>query len=264
LGFCVLGLFALNGIGITGSILYMINHGLSTGALFLMIGMIYERYHTRNMRELGGLAKRMPIWATFMVIFTMASVGLPGTNGFISEFMCLLGAFQAGGGTVGSGGTWQRLAESADLPTGATYGNLGPYFAFAAGIGMIVTAMYLLYMLGKVVWGPVIEPAGHGHSHGHGGGDHGHDHGPLPRDLSRREIALLVPLAALCIGIGLYPSSMLKTLEQPVRQTVAVIDSARAKLAGAVPAPATPVPAKSGAPLPATAPESGHQKEVNQ
>lgn len=234
LGFCVLGLFALNGIGLSGSILYMLNHGLSTGALFLMIGMIYERYHTRSMRELGGLAKKMPVWATFMVIFTMASVGLPGTNGFISEFMCLLGAFEAGGvkwpmfdGTPGVGG--QLLAAY----PGATYGNLGPWFAFIAGTGMIVTAMYLLYMLGRIVWGPLLEPHGHGGSGGHGHGDHGdaqETHGALPRDLSAREIGLLVPLAALCIGIGLFPGPLLKTLEAPTRNTVAIIDSARAAM----------------------------------
>jgi hypothetical protein len=73
----------------------MINHGLSTGALFLLIGMVYERYHTRNMKELGGLAAKMPVWSTFMVFFAMASVGLPGLNGFVSEFLCLLGTFQA-------------------------------------------------------------------------------------------------------------------------------------------------------------------------
>jgi NADH-quinone oxidoreductase subunit M len=225
LGFCVLGLFALNGIGLTGSVLYMLNHGLSTGALFLMIGMIYERYHTRNMRELGGLAKKMPIWATFMVIFTMASVGLPGTNGFVSEFMCLFGAFQAGGEKWAALGGVSGTGLSA-YP-GATYGNLGPWFAFIAGTGMIVTAMYLLYMLGKVVWGPLVEPGGHGGG-GHG---HGHDdaasHGPLPRDLSMREIGLLLPLAALCIGLGLYPAPLLHALEAPTHQTAALIQNTR-------------------------------------
>lgn len=240
LGFCVLGLFALNGIGLSGSIMYMINHGLSTGALFLMIGMIYERYHTRDMRQLGGLAKRMPIWATFMVIFTMASVGLPGTNGFVSEFMCLLGAFQAGGSN------WFGWASSTNLPAGATWGELGPWFAFFAGIGMIVTAMYLLYMLGKVVWGPLTLPAGHGHGHGHGHGDDAHGHGPLPVDLNRREIALLVPLAALCIGIGFYPSSMLRTLEAPTRNVVAVIREARDN--AATPQLRPPAPDPSGQP----------------
>ncbi len=225
LGFCILGMFALNATGLQGSILYMINHGLSTGALFLMIGMIYERYHTRSMKELGGLAAKMPIWSTFMVFFTMASVGLPGTNGFVSEFMCLFGAFQAGGTT------WSGLTGSTLLPIGATLGRLGPYVAFVAGTGMIVTAMYLLYMLGKIVWGPLVEPAGHhGHGDAHGGADE--HHGPLPRDLSMREIGLLLPLAALCLGLGLYPSSMIRTIEAPTRATAALMEktmSARVK-----------------------------------
>src|SRR5690606_28052675 len=142
-------LVSLNTVGITGSVLYMINHGLSTGALFLLIGMIYERFHTRSMKELGGLAAHMPVWATFMVFFTMASVGLPGLNGFISEFMCLMGAFQAGD-------KWGSLP-------GATGGSLGFWYALAAGLGMIVAAMYLLYMVGRIVWGPLVLPAGHNH-----------------------------------------------------------------------------------------------------
>jgi NADH-quinone oxidoreductase subunit M len=225
LGFCILGLFALNSMGMTGSILYMINHGLSTGALFLMIGMIYERFHTRNMRELGGLAKVMPVWATFMVIFTMASVGLPGTNGFISEFMCLFGAFQAGGTNAD-----MATLSFGNLP-GATPGALGPWFAAVAGVGMIVTAMYLLYMLGRVVWGPVGSAIG-GHDHGHGHGDHAH----AVRDLSPREIGLLVPLAALCIGLGLFPGPLLRTLEAPTRTMTALIETTRQN----PPAPAAP------------------------
>ncbi|MBC6953616.1 MAG: NADH-quinone oxidoreductase subunit M [Leptolyngbya sp.] len=108
LGFCVLGLVALNGAGLSGSVLYMLNHGLSTGALFLLVGMMYERYHTRSMRELGGLAAKMPVWATFMVFFAMASVGLPGLNGFVSEFLCIMGAFQADDG-------WGRFGRG-DVP----------------------------------------------------------------------------------------------------------------------------------------------------
>jgi NADH-quinone oxidoreductase subunit M len=202
LGFCVLGLFAFTSIGITGSVLYMINHGLSTGALFLLIGMVYERYHTRSLKELGGLAAKMPVWATFMVFFTMASVGLPGLNGFVSEFMCLLGAFQAGD-------AWNVHVTGA----GQT-GPLGPWFAFVAGIGMIVTAIYLLFMLGKIVWGPLVEPHGHG---GHGHADAAHA-SVLPTDLSRREIGVLAPLAVLCLVLGLYPKPLLLALEAPSRE----------------------------------------------
>src|SRR5205085_11873260 len=93
LGFCVLGLFALNMIGVQGSVLYMINHGLSTGALFLCVGMIYDRYHTRDMNQLSGLARVMPKLAFFFVLFALSSIGLPGLNGFVSEFLTILGAF---------------------------------------------------------------------------------------------------------------------------------------------------------------------------
>ncbi len=218
LGFCVLGLFALNSIGLTGSILYMINHGLSTGALFLLIGMIYERYHTRSLKELGGLASKMPIWASFMVFFAMASVGLPGLNGFVSEFMCLFAAFQA------DSFHWQKAGGG--LLDGATPGELGPWFAFFAGLGMIVTAIYLLYMVGAIVWGPLKTPHDD-HGHGHDA-KHGHDgHGVLPTDLNFREISILAPLAILCVVLGLYPRPLLKVLEAPTQQMSQMLDAER-------------------------------------
>ena len=198
LGFCVLGLFAVNMVGIQGSILYMINHGLSTGALFFCIGMLYERYHTRSMDEVGGVAVKMPIFAFFLVFFTMASVGLPGLNGFVSEFMCLLGAFQSG----------------ADGPGAVAFGALGPWFAAAAATGMIIAAMYLLYMVGRVLFGPLHEPAGH------------HEHEILPTDLSFREISVLTPIAALCIVLGVYPTPALRSLEPPVAQVIRGIELA--------------------------------------
>jgi NADH-quinone oxidoreductase subunit M len=95
LGFCMLGMFALNVEGITGSVLQMINHGLSTGALFIIVGMIYERYHTRMMDDLSGLATRLPMIACSMVFISMASIGLPGLNGFIGEFLSLAGMFKS-------------------------------------------------------------------------------------------------------------------------------------------------------------------------
>ncbi|MFM9956885.1 MAG: NuoM family protein [Phycisphaerales bacterium] len=213
LGFCVLGLFALNTVGAAGSILYMINHGLSTGALFFCIGFMYERYHTRSLDEVGGLASKMPVWAFFMVFFTMASVGLPGLNGFISEFMCLMGTFQSG------------AASSGAVGIGAAPGVFGPWYAAVAGVGMIVAAMYLLYMVGKIVFGPLKEPHGHGHGGGHGGG-HGHDdkddhaHGTLPADLTFREISVLTPLAVACVVLGLFPTPVIRTLENPINLTL--------------------------------------------
>lgn len=203
LGFCVLGLVALNNIGLTGSVLYMINHGLSTGALFLCIGMVYERFHTRSMDELGGLAGTMPIWSSFMVFFVMASVGLPGLNGFVSEFMCIIGTFQ-------SSPAWVLEGRA-----GAAGGSLGPWFAFAAGFGVIVAAMYLLYMTGRVIWGTPKHPHGHGNGH-----DEGHGHTP-PSDLNTREIGLLSVLAVGCLVLGLYPTPVIEAIEPSVERTLA-------------------------------------------
>ncbi len=210
LGFCVLGLFSLNAVGAAGSVLYMINHGLSTGALFFCVGMMYERYHTRSLDEVGGLARRMPVWSFFMVFFTMASVGLPGLNGFISEIMCLMGAYTSGA-TFGVGGT---------------AGPLGPWYAAIAGVGMIIAAMYLLYMVGAIVFGPLREPGGHGSDH-HGAQDH------VVADLSRREIGVLAPLALACLILGVYPTPVLRALEAPVGVTLAGVDAARSGEAAA-------------------------------
>ncbi len=223
LGFCMLGMFALNMMGGVGSVLYMINHGLSTGALFLCIGMIYERYHTRSMQEMEGLAKVMPVWAFFMVFFTMASVGLPGLNGFVSEFMCLLGAFQSGAIGIGKGGT---------------LGTLGPWYAAVAGAGMIVAAVYLLYMVGKVVFGPLREPGGH---KDHGRDAHATDPSALPRDLTRREIGILIPLALGCIILGVIPTPFIKTLEPSVAAAISHAQTAaKDMLTAETPAPLQP------------------------
>ncbi len=136
LGFCVLGLIALNDEGVAGSVLYMINHGLSTGALFLVIGMIYDRYHTRDIDALSGLAKRMPVMASFFILFALSSIGLPGLNGFVSEFLTILGAF-----------------ISPHL--GVTYGVI-------AATGIVLGAIYMLHMTARVIWGPLRTPVAHG------------------------------------------------------------------------------------------------------
>ena len=94
MGFVMLGIFAINAVGMQGGVLQMINHGISTGALFALIGMIYDRYHTRQIADLGGLAKRLPRLSLFMLFFTFSSIGLPGLNGFAGEFMILVGMFQ--------------------------------------------------------------------------------------------------------------------------------------------------------------------------
>ena len=182
LGFCVLGMFAFNTEGMAGSVMYMINHGLSTGALFLCVVMIYERFHTRQMSQMQGLAQIMPVWSFFMVFFCLASVGLPGLNGFVGEFLTLLGAFRA------------------------KY-VLGPPYAVMAGFGLIFAAIYILFMVGKVVFGPLKVPRV----------ENGHC---LSRDLNLREIVTLPPLAAGCLWLGLQPSFILDTLTEPLEKIV--------------------------------------------
>jgi len=201
MGFVIMGLFAFNPVGMQGAVMYMVSHGLSTGAMFLCIGMMYERFHTKEMDQMSGLARRMPVWGTFMVLFTLASLGLPGLNGFVGEFLCLMGTF---------------VAEH-DQPAGYP-GVMGPWFAVVAAVGLILGAMYLLIMLGKVVWGPLKVPGASADPHEHAHGDVGH--GGLPRDLNFREIALLAPLAVACLAIGVYPRIMLDVTEPSVRETL--------------------------------------------
>lgn len=181
LGFCMLGMFSFLPVGLSGSVLYMINHGLSTGALFLAIGMMYERYHTREMDKIGGLARPMPILAFFLVFFTLSSVGLPGLNGFVSEFTTLLAAFNS--------------------PA------LGPKFGAIGAAGILLGAIYMLYMVGRVLFGPLKEP----------------EHTPdmtqgLSRDLNAREIAILTPIAVVCVLLGVYPRIITDRMD-PLLQT---------------------------------------------
>ncbi|HZN64940.1 MAG TPA: NADH-quinone oxidoreductase subunit M [Tepidisphaeraceae bacterium] len=203
LGFCVLGMIALNDIGMQGSVLYMVNHGLSTGAMFLVIGMIYDRFHTRDIDALSGLAARMPKMAFFFVLFVLSSIGLPGLNGFVSEFLTILGAF-----------TSEHLGYS--------------YGAFAA-LGIILGALYMLHMTARVIWGPLKYPHGHGEGHGHA-------HQPLPRaaaaydahgaeshpvdgtrDLTGRELAVLAPLAVAVVLLGVMPTPVLDSMLRPIQ-----------------------------------------------
>jgi NADH-quinone oxidoreductase subunit M len=132
LGFVVLGLFALNHQGAQGGILQMINHGLSTGALFLIVGMIYDRRHTRMIADFGGLSKRTPIFATFFMIVTLSSIGLPGLNGFVGEFMILLGSFVSD--------SFSRV------------------YAILAATGVIFAAVYMLWMFQRVMFGTLDNP----------------------------------------------------------------------------------------------------------
>ena len=190
LGFCVLGLIALNSPGILGSIMYMINHGISTGAMFLCVGMIYDRYHTRDINLLSGLAKRMPILAFFWILFTLSSIGLPGLNGFVSEFLTILGAFVSP--------------------------FLGKKIGAMAALGIILGAVYMLHLAARVIWGPLKTPFdGGGHGDSHGGG-HGGGHGEIPGDLNGREIAILIPLAIAVVVLGVAPGFVMRSMYAPV------------------------------------------------
>jgi NADH-quinone oxidoreductase subunit M len=194
LGFCVLGLVALTDIGMQGSVLYMINHGISTGALFLVVGMIYDRHHTRDINELSGLARVMPRLAFFFILFTLSSIGLPGLNGFVSEFLTVLGAFVSP--------------------------QLGIGYAAVAALGVILGAVYMLHMAARVIWGPLkTPPIEHGEPEEHAQEDRGQAAGPghvLPADIGGREIAVLVPLALLVVVLGVMPNLVLKPIKQPI------------------------------------------------
>ena len=188
LGFVMLGLFSLNAQGIQGGILQMVNHGLSTGALFLVVGMIYERRHTRDMDAFGGLWKIMPVYGTLTLIVALSSMGLPGLNGFVGEFTILLGAWGAG------------------QPGGA----LGSYlFAGLAAIGIILAAVYILFMFQKLFLGPVI-----------------HDENRQLKDINWREIITLVPLLIFIFWIGLYPKPFFSLMAPAVDRLVSLISTA--------------------------------------
>jgi NADH-quinone oxidoreductase subunit M len=181
LGFVMLGLFALNPQGIEGGILQMINHGLSTGALFLLVGMIYERRHTRDMDAFGGLWKVMPVYGALTLIVALSSMGLPGLNGFVGEFTILLGAF--GSQAIGT-----------------------PWFAGLAAAGVILAAIYILFMFQKLFLGPLDK-----------------DENKKLKDLNWREIVTLVPILVFIFWIGLYPKPFFDLIAPAVEKLLIVL-----------------------------------------
>ncbi len=179
MGFVTLGIFVLNTQGGVGAVLQMLNHGFVTGALFLFVGIQYERTHRRVIANLGGLANTWPLYTAFFGVFVLASLGLPGLNGFVGEFLVLLGTFQFGG-----------------VPLG------GLFWGPLAAIGVILAAVYLLWMFGRVMYGPVREA-----------------YRSLP-DLSPIEVACAVPLLVLTVALGVFPQPAIAIIEPSVERIV--------------------------------------------
>ena len=193
LGLCMLGMFALNEAGLTGSLLQMLNHGLSTGALFLLVGMLYERYHTRRIGDYGGMAARLKLLSVFMVFICLSSVGLPGLNGFVGEVLVFVGIYDLKGAVV-DGRTLMVLATS----------------------GVVLGAWYLFTMLQRMFFGPVKEPnAEPGH------GPHG--------DINGRELAAIGPIAVVCVVLGIVPGLVLDASKQDLRVVAWFADQARSR-----------------------------------
>jgi NADH-quinone oxidoreductase subunit M len=174
MGFVTMGIFTLTHQGVEGSIFQMLSHGVVSGALFLCVGVIYDRMHTREISAYGGLVERMPIYAACFMVFTLANVGLPGTGGFVGEFLTMLGAFRVN--------TW---------------------VAIFAATGVILSAAYMLYLYGRVIFGKLVKPAL-----------------MTIKDLSPREIAILAPLVVATLVMGIYPNFVFRTTSASVEHLI--------------------------------------------
>ena len=209
LGFVMLGIFSMNAGGVEGAILQMVNHGVSTGALFILVGIIYQRRHTRDLGEFGGLAKVMPVYATIFVIVTMSSVGLPGTNGFIGEFMILAGTFASEALQP-----WPRI------------------FVVFAATGVILAAIYMLHAVSKLFWGPLDN-----------------EKNKNLKDMSLREGLTLAPLVFLVFWIGFFPNTFLEKMTPSVTNFISTFQAKlmlenQDDTARLLPSPGGPAPRK--------------------
>ena len=191
LGFCMLGVFIATPVALEGGILQMINHGISTGALFLIVGVIYERRHTRMISDYGGLSHNMPVYATIFLIMTLSSIGMPTLNGFVGEFMVLQGVFADPNYTVFNPPIF-----------GIEHVNPKLWAAFGA-LGIVLGAAYMLWLYQRVMFGKLDKP----------------ENRKLV-DLNLREVATFVPLIILAFWIGLYPKVFLDYLHDPVNKIV--------------------------------------------
>jgi len=184
MGYCVMGLFALESVAVEGATLQLINHGLSSAGLFALVGMIYERFHTRSIANLGGIASKAPWLTVFFMLFTFSSIGLPGLNGFVGEFMILAGAFQR---------AWTGVAPSLQ--------SIYLVLSVSAVVGVVLGAWYMLWAVERVFFGPSREPPG-----SHAGSNHS---AAAMCDLRWYETAALMPLAVFVFWIGLVPATFL-------------------------------------------------------
>lgn len=213
LGYVMLGIFSRNPASMEGAVLQMVNHGISTGALFLLVGVIYDRRHTRDLAEFGGLAKVMPWYAAIFLVVTFSSIGLPGTNGFVGEWLIMSGAFLSKG----------------------TLGQWGRSQAMGAALGVILGAVYMLTVAQKMFFGPLDNPKNR----------------KLP-DLTRREGIALAPLVVLIFVIGLFPriftEPMHVTIEPWIRDFNARVEVPPVELATVSAKPAAPTPTPTPAP----------------
>jgi NADH-quinone oxidoreductase subunit M len=175
MGFVVLGIFSFTEMGMQGALYQMLNHGVSTGALFLIVGMIYERRHTRLISEFGGLSTPMPWFATVFVIASLSSIGLPFLNGFVGEFLIMIGTFTS------TAITWPKIATA------------------LAATGVIWAAVYMLWMLQRVLFGKVKNPENR-----------------KLTDLNARELGLLAPLLLLMLIMGVYPQPFLNRAKNSI------------------------------------------------
>ena len=173
LGYVMLGLFAMTQASLEGSVLQMVNHGVSTGMLFLLFGVVYDRRHTRQLEDFGGLAKPMPVYATLFIVATLASVGLPGTNGFIGEFMVITGTFAS-----------------------RNLGHFNGVQAVGAAVGVILGAIYMLMVVQKMFFGPITKK----------------ENGAL-QDINARELVAVAPLAMMIFVIGFFPNIFLSQIK---------------------------------------------------
>jgi NADH-quinone oxidoreductase subunit M len=181
----MLGIFALTLQSVQGAMMVMINHGISTGALFLLIGMIYERKHSRMIDSYGGIARVVPMFAAILTFVSLSSIGLPGTNGFVGEFLVLVGSFR-------------------------TY----PLLSTVATTGVIFAAAYLLWAIQRILFNSLDKK----------------ENAHIP-DLNRRELALLAPLVAAIIWLGIYPQPVLRRMEATSQALVNRVEARQSPLA---------------------------------